>query len=170
MSRELTAALIGAGPHAALGEYAKVFDRVTGAWDCDYVHFTEDSAVVERYSGNVTFGWVLDGWAVQDVWAWNAPEGEATRRVAGTTIRFLDRETGIWTVYWFMPEKAIVITLKGGAVGDRIVLEDDGADGLRRRWSFNEIRPESFVWRGERSADGGKTWWLQAEYHMRRRT
>jgi len=169
MSIELSAALIAAGPHAALGDHAKVFDRVTGAWDCDYVHFAEDGTVVARYTGDVTFGWVLEGWAVQDVWASNVLEGETTRRAAGTTIRFLDRETGIWTVCWIMPEKGTVITLKGGAVGDRIILENDGADGLRRRWSFNDIRPESFVWRGERSTDGGDTWWLQAEYHMRRR-
>jgi hypothetical protein len=36
------------------------------------------------------------------------------------------------------------------------------------RWSFNDIRPDSFVWRDEASNDG-KTWKLQAEYQMKRR-
>ena len=41
--------------------------------------------------------------------------------------------------------------------------------GKDTRWSFNDIRPDSFVWREEESSDRGKTWWLQAEVHMKRR-
>src|SRR5262249_51974645 len=131
MGNELAAALMAAGPNAALGYQAKVFDRLVGAWDCNYVHFTEDGTVVERRPGDVTLGWVLDGWAVQDVWAWNVREGETTRRTAGTTIRVVDRTTGVWTIYWIMPEAGTVTTLKGGAVGDRIVLEGESASGDR---------------------------------------
>jgi hypothetical protein len=37
------------------------------------------------------------------------------------------------------------------------------------RWSFNEIQTDSFIWRGEKSRDGGKTWRLREEHHMKRR-
>jgi len=53
--------------------------------------------------------------------------------------------------------------------GDRIVLRGTDVDGYPIRWSFNEIKPESFVWRGEKSRDDGKTWKLEEEHHMKRR-
>ena len=37
------------------------------------------------------------------------------------------------------------------------------------RWSFDDIRPDSWVFRDEETRDGGKTWRLQSEYHMKRR-
>ena len=61
----------------------------------------------------------------------------------------------------------------GGALavpeGDRIVLRGVDSDGSPIRWSFNDIKPDSFVWRGEKSRDGGKTWKLEEEHHMKRR-
>ena len=54
------------------------------------------------------------------------------------------------------------------AIGDKKYGSQD-TDGSEMRWSFNDIRPDSFVWRGEVSHDGGKTWWLQEEHHMKRR-
>jgi hypothetical protein len=61
----LGAALLADGPHASLGEQVHVFDRLVGAWDCHYVHLAEDGSVIEEYDGRVTFGWIIDGWAVQ---------------------------------------------------------------------------------------------------------
>jgi hypothetical protein len=37
------------------------------------------------------------------------------------------------------------------------------------RWSFNDLKGDSFIWRGEKSGDGGKTWKLEEEHHMKRR-
>jgi hypothetical protein len=36
------------------------------------------------------------------------------------------------------------------------------------RWSFSDITPDTFRWRGERSRDGDKSWQLQAEFLARR--
>jgi hypothetical protein len=60
--------------------------------------------------------------------------------------------------------------MKGGLVGDRIVLLGKDDEGNSLRWSFNEIKPDTFTWRGEISRDSGKTWFLQEEHHMRRRS
>jgi hypothetical protein len=67
-----------------------------------------------------------------------------------------------------LPEAGIIKSLAGGEVGDRIVLEGTADDGSALRWSFNEIRQASFVWRGEKSTDS-KSWRLTGDYHLRRR-
>jgi hypothetical protein len=160
--------LPAAAPHPSVGDQALVFDRFVGTWDGEYAHFAGDGSLVERYSGEVTFGWIVDGRAMQDVWIGEPADGRTERRI-GTSIRFFDAASAEWHVFWFAPEAGIATTVKGGVVGDRIVLEGENADGSSRRWSFNDIRPESFVWLGERSADGGRTWHRTAEYRFRRR-
>ena len=37
------------------------------------------------------------------------------------------------------------------------------------RWSYDDLRSDSFVCRAEVSSDGGRSWKLQSEYHMSRR-
>lgn len=167
---ELAAALLAGGPHVSLGDQARVFDRFVGTWDCEYTHFSADGQITERYPGEVTFGWIIDGWAMQDVWIGYRQDDESARRSIGTTIRYLDPASGLWNVVWFAPEGGVRTTVVGGAQGDRIVLEGETRDGARRRWSFNDIRQDSFVWRGEHSDDGGRTWYLAADYRMRRRS
>jgi hypothetical protein len=36
--------------------------------------------------------------------------------------------------------------------------------GAAMRWTFTDIKPDSFHWIGERSLDDGASWQLQAEY------
>ncbi len=160
-------ALKADGPHPSLGEQARAFDRFVGTWNADFTHFAPDGAVFERYPGKVLFGWILDGRAMQDVWISGPSESEPEGSL-GTSIRFFDTAAGLWRVVWMLPEYGVVATVEGGIVGDRIVLEGVNPDGSQRRWSFNDIRPDSFVWRGERSDDRGSTWRLVAEYQMSR--
>ena len=169
MADDLTTILHAARPHPSLGDDAWLFDRFVGTWDTDYTHFGTDGAVSERFAGEVIFGWILDGRAMQDVWI-AYPRGERKERSIGTSIRFFDANAGLWNVIWISPEGSIVTTVRGGAVGDRIVLEGENLDGSRRRWSFNDIGPDSFTWRGEGSTDQGTTWHASAEYHMTRRS
>lgn len=167
--QEMIRSLGADGPHPSLGEQGRVFDRFVGTWNADYTHFTPEGAVLERYPGQVLFGWILNGWAVEDIWSWGPREGQAEAS-AGISIRYFDAGAGIWHVIWILPENGTVVTVQGGIVGDRIVLEGANPNGTLRRWSFNEIGPDSFVWRGERSEDGGSTWRLNAEYQMSRAT
>ena len=165
---QLRSVLHADGPHEALGDQAHVFDRFVGAWDCEYTNFADDGTVSARYPGQVTFGWILDGYAMQDVWSGDV--GGDGERAAGTTIRFFDPAVERWTVVWIYPPGAVLTTMKGGQVGDRIVLEGGNADGSSIRWSFDDIQEDSFTWRGERSTDDGSTWHLTADYRMVRRT
>ncbi len=105
----LGAVLLADGPHASLGERAHLFDRFVGAWDCHYAHLAEDGSVTEEYDGRVTFGWINDGWAMQDVWSGGGS--------VGTSIRWFDPNAGEWTVMWLAPQANVVITVRGGAVG-----------------------------------------------------
>jgi hypothetical protein len=160
-------ALQADGPNPSLGDQARAFDRIAGAWSADYTHFNPDGSVLQRYTGSVLFGWILDGHAMQDVWIGEPVDGR-TERSLGTSIRFFDAAAQTWRVVFVLPEANVITTVQGGMVGDRIVLDGANSDGSLRRWSFNDIREDSFVWRGERSEDDGATWRLVAEYQMTR--
>jgi hypothetical protein len=162
---EMIRALSAKGPHNNLGQHAQLFDRFVGTWDLDCVYFDAE-ARTSGFRGDWTFGWVLDGLVIQDVLI----EGDKQlRSKLGTTIRFFEARSGQWRVVWIPPLSGNVITLTGGAVGDRIVLLGQDVDGSKLRWSFNEIRADSFLWRGETSADGGKTWRIEQEMRLKRR-
>jgi len=111
---------------------------------------------------------VLDGRAIQDLWITYPKQGEKERGI-GTSIRFFDDESRMWRVVFVSPRHGAVLTVQGGVEGDRIVLRGKDADGTQLRWSFNEIKNDSFTWRGEKSRDGGRTWKLEEEHHMKRR-
>jgi hypothetical protein len=164
-------ALIGvlpaSSPHPSLGDEARVWDRFVGAWDCDYTFFLEDGSV--RHSrGEVDFGWVMDGRAIQDIWI-TYPNEAGKERGVGTSVRFFDNKSKMWQVVFISPAYSAVVTVRGGTEGDRIVLRGVDDEGSMLRWSFNDIKADSFTWRGEKSRDGGKTWKLEEEHHMRRR-
>jgi len=59
-------------------------------------------------------------------------------------------------------------TLAGRREGDRIILTGEEQD-RPIRWTFNDIRSDSFVWRGEMQDRQG-AWQLGAEFRLRRLT
>jgi hypothetical protein len=156
------------GPHASLGDESKALSRVIGAWDVEYADFLKDGTVTHR-SGEFIVGWVLDGRVVQDLWIVD-PSAAGKDREVYTTVYYLDPKTRAWHATFVDPESASVLSFTGGAAGsDRFVLETPDTNSKTTRWSFNDIRPGSFVWRDEQSSDGGNTWRLKSEYHMKRR-
>lgn len=164
MVKELSAP----GPHASLRDEARVFDRLVGTWDCDFGFYAEDGSV-RHTPGELKFGWIIDGRALQDIWITYPTKGSKERGI-GTSIRFFDSKSKMWRVVFVSPAYGALVTVQGGVEGNRIVLRgtDDGGSALR--WSFNDIQANSFIWRGEKSRDGGKTWRLEEEHHMTRRT
>jgi hypothetical protein len=166
----MIAGLGAPGPHASLGPEARVFDRFVGTWDCDYSFIAEDGKVTHQ-PGELLFGWIIDGRAIQDVWIVQ-PRAPGEERFVGTSVRFYEPSSGKWKVVFVAPTVGAIRQVEGGAEGDRIVLigrRPDGADGEVSRWSFDDIKPDSFTWRGEKSVDGGKTWRLREEHRMTRR-
>ena len=165
---DMVAALQAMGPHPSLGEQAKVFGRFVGVWDGEYTGFSQDGKTTHS-AGEWIFGWVMDGRAMEDLFIIH-PSAVRKERYIGTTLRYFDPKSATWSVTFVDPENGAVETLNGGAAGDdRIVLHGENTDGKQSRWSFDEIRADSWVFRDEVSSDGGTTWRLREEDHMKRR-
>ena len=156
-----------ANPNPSLGEEAQTFDRLIGSWDADF-SFPQADGTVRHKKGELHFGWVMDGHAIQDLWI-GYPTGEQKERTIGTTFRFFDTKLKQWRIVFINPQFNYVVTTQGGREGDRIVLRGSDSDGLPIRWTFREIMPQSFHWTGEKSHDGGNTWVLEQDHHMKRR-
>ena len=112
-------------------------------------------------AGEIHFGWVLEGRAIQDVWI-------LPGIFFGTTLRVYDPGLDAWHILWSDPLKQLYTRQIGRARGSDIVQEGTADGGAAMRWSFTEITPDGFRWTGERSRDGGATWQLQADFRARR--
>jgi len=130
---------------------------------------------VRSGTGEWWFSWVLEGRAMQDVWIVptraqrseeHGPLLSGSNDRYGSTVRWFDRAERQWKMVWINPVSGKTNTLAGGRQGDRVVLEGE-EDGHPLRWSFNDIRPNSFVWRGETHASDG-LWRLDAEFRLKR--
>jgi hypothetical protein len=164
---DLTTALKATSAHPSLSDQAEVVGRLVGTWDVEYTDFAKDGKAIHR-TGQFIVGWVMDGRALQDVWIVN-PSGTRKQREVYTDLHHFDPKSRTWRTTFVDPEHGPVARFTGGPVGnDRFVLETQDMGSNTTRWSANDIRPDSFVWRDEASSDGGKTWRLQAEYHMKR--
>ena len=166
-------ALLAPGPAPALAEAARVYDWLSGSWDAIVVDYDRDGTRHES-RGEWHFAWVLAGRAMQDVWispprAEQEMNGGAGERVRyGTSLRVFDAAAGTWRVAWFNPVNGAENHLVGRRIGDAVVQEGQLADGTRIRWSFVDVRPGSFTWRGELSTDGGRAWRVDAEFFCTR--
>jgi hypothetical protein len=147
----------------------ELYGRFVGSWDLDVTHFPEN-APVRRRRGEWHFGWALEGRAIQDVWI-VPPRGERTQSDAvtnsspyGTTLRIYDTKLDAWRIHWFEPVGQVFLQMIGRAEGRDIVQIGTSEDGRLLRWSFREITADSFLWRGESSADQGATWRLVTEF------
>ena len=110
--------------------------------------------------GEIHFGWVLEGRAIQDVWILPGV-------FYGTTLRVYDPGIDAWHILWSDPVRHFYSRQIGRARDSDIVQHGKNDAGETVRWSFTEITPNSFRWTGERSRDGGKTWQLQADFFAR---
>jgi hypothetical protein len=108
-------------------------------------------------SGEIHFAYALEGRAIQDVWI-------LPGMFYGTTLRIYDPVLDAWQILWSDPLKQYYTHQIGRARGKDIVQEGTDATGVPTRWTFTDITSDSFRWLGERSDDGGKTYWLQAEF------
>lgn len=167
-------ALVAPGPAPERGADMDLYGWLIGSWDLDVVEIGPQG-LTRRRTGEWHFGWVLEGRAIQDAWivpergVRNPDQAVAEAQYYGTTFRVFDPRIGAWRIQWIDPVAQAYLTMIGRKVGDDIVQEGEDALGNKRRWSFSQITPDSFRWRGEVSADLGATWFLHMEYHARRR-
>ena len=126
-----------------------LFGHFVGDWDMDIEFYNEDGDTTYRGLGSWSFSWVLDGHAIQDVFSYPTQTG----RGVGTTLRTYSRDRDEWQIIFLGAGREEITILHGGRHGDDIVLQGIDADG-HNRWTFTDIRPDSFTWTGEISLDG----------------
>jgi hypothetical protein len=164
-------ALHVSSPAADLAERLMLFGQFVGSWNLQWFGF-DQRAEPSTMSGELHFGWVLGGRAVQDVWIvpgrGQPHAGEPALAFHGSTIRFYDASIDAWRSTWIEPVNGRVRRFIGRSVDGDIVLVSD-EDEPQLRWRFTDIGPESFRWRGESSRDGGISWELDEEMVATRR-
>jgi hypothetical protein len=111
--REAMIRVLGsANPNPSLGKEAQTFDRLVGSWDADF-SFPQADGTVRHKKGELHFGWVMDGHAVQDLWI-GYPTGEQKERTIGTTFRFFDTKLKQWRIVFINPQYNYVVNTQGG--------------------------------------------------------
>jgi hypothetical protein len=147
---------------------ADIFNWLIGDWQADVYDYRADGTRSVN-KGEWHFSWVLEGRAIQDVWivppvSLRDPSTSKENNRYGTTLRIYDPEIGAWRVFWFNPVTQDRSQLVARRVGGTIVQQGIDDDGSFVRWTFQDIKADTFVWRGEFSRDGGRTWRLDAEF------
>jgi hypothetical protein len=169
MNETFSNVLGAAGPHESLGRHADTYGRVIGSWQGELVdHFS--GKLPQTHSVEAHFSWVLEGRAVQDVWITPARPDRSAKRALdwyGTTLRIYDPKAELWRATWSDPASGYRIELEGRRQGDDIVQLGSRA-GRPIRWTFSEIRSDSFRWQGHALEDDGATWRLEVDIRFRR--
>jgi hypothetical protein len=161
------------GPDAERMPALMLFGRFIGAWLMDVSFFNPDGACIARFKADWLFSWILQGRAIQDVLISPCKEERAANPNAplrlGTTLRYYDPVQDFWRVVFVGTTSNTHVSLIGRKRGDGILLEGPDVDGSPMQWSFSEITPNSFRWRGMISKDSGKSWYLEQEMFATRR-
>jgi hypothetical protein len=97
-----------------------------------------------------------------------AGDAAAERYSYGSTLRIYNPVIDAWQIQWTDPVTQNFCTMIGRRDGEEIVQHGHNASGSPIRWSFSQITPDSFRWRGETSPDCGATWRLDSEFFARR--
>jgi hypothetical protein len=167
----LPAALHAAGPADPHAEELHLFGQFIGSWDIAWSGLDGEGRTLTA-RGELHFGWVLGGRAVQDVCIvpgrGERAEGGSPLAFHGSTVRFYDASLGAWRSTWIDPVNNRVRRFTGRRAGDDILLLSD-EDEPQLRWRFTDIKADSFTWRGETSRDGGATWIVDEEMRINRK-
>jgi hypothetical protein len=176
-SSDLIPVLHADGPAPDRAGALELYGQFVGDWDADIVTYTPDG-MHHQGQGEIHFGWVLEGRAIQDVWMIprrkerlpEAPVMPVSGNWYGTTIRVYDPALDAWRIYWIDPATNAYYQQVGRKQGADIVQQGTTEAGALSRWSFTEIRPNSFHWKGEASFDKGASWRLRVEVFALRRS
>lgn len=159
----LAGALLASGPHPSLGREAETYGRFAGRWRGTYRLLLPEGTRSGRIA--VTFGWVLEGRAIQDS-GWML-EGLEPKDGPGSTLRFYDPGIKAWRILFVDPVNHIYKEMVGRRVGDDVI-QQGYSGGRAIKWTFTEVTARSFTWRGYHLADDGDTWVMVDEYRFER--
>jgi len=169
----LLAVLSAPGRSAEIDESADAYGWLVGSWDLEVLRYKAVDVSSRNIKGEVHFGWVLEGRAIQDVWIMprisdRKLDSDRTNNMYGTTLRVWDPGTQAWRIRWINPVSGHEERQTGRKIGDEIVQIGARLDGTPTRWRFTDITPDSFSWIGEALEPDGETWKLEGEFRARR--
>jgi hypothetical protein len=169
----LHAVLAAPGRSPDIPAAADAYGWLIGSWDLDVLHYGMADLTGRRLKGEVHFGWVLEGRAVQDVWIMppRSERGSDIDRgmnMYGATLRVWDPSIHAWRITWINPVSGHREDQIGRRSGENVVQMGARPDGTQTRWSFSEITPDSFRWLGEALEPDGKAWKIEGEFRARR--
>ena len=161
---------VKAGFHGALAashrspeipEEADAYGWLIGSWELEVRHYMVD-VTAQNIKGEVHFGWVLEGRAIEDVWIMprrseRITELDKSNNMYGATLRVWDASIQAWRVTWINPVTSRRDELVGRWCGKDVVQIGTHSDGTPIRWIFSEITHDSFHWIGEALLPDGKT-------------
>jgi hypothetical protein len=161
------------GPAADRVDKMGLYGWLIGAWDMDVHVLPADGARIEG-KGEIHFGWVLEGRAIQDVWI-TPPRGfrddpaGAAADFYGSTFRIYDPGLDAWHIFWLDPTKQFYSRMLGRADGAEIE-QLTVNETPRRRWRFSDITPDSFHWTADvdEGSGGAAKWRRHIEFFARR--
>ena len=159
--------LAAGGPDPGLKEKLMLFGQFVGDWNIVEARYTQADGAEVKMKGEVHFGWILGGTAIQDVWM-GCRVGSQKVTLFGTTIRFYDPKIDAWRSTWLSPLKGLVQNFIARKINGEIVLEGKTAEGYPEKWIFSQITSQSFRWHSEETHDNGETWLLTEEMQIRK--
>jgi len=169
--------LAAPGRSPEISEKNDVYGWLVGSWDLEVLHYAAVDVAPLHIQGEVHFGWVLEGRAIQDVWimprvsersANVLDTNKKTNSMYGTTLRIWDASIQAWRIRWINPVTNHYEQQIGRRVGNDVVQVGACVDGTPTRWQFTEITPNSFHWLGEALNADGATWKLEGEFRATR--
>jgi hypothetical protein len=167
--RQFRAILHADAPASEHQDKLALYGWLVGSWEMDVVRHNPDGQTM-RSDGEIHFGWVLGGRAIQDVWIAPRPSSGLPPQMFGTTLRIYDPGQDAWHILWSDPVKRYYTRQIGRAQGADIVQTGTNAAGENVRWRFTKIQPSSFDWIGERGIEGTQKWLTEVEFFARRIT
>ena len=159
------AALGSEAPPAERADDMGLYGWLIGSWEMDTIRHL-DGGGIEESTGEIHFGWVLEGRAIQDLWI--RPRRPAPSTMYGTTLRVFDPGIDGWHIIWSDPLNQDYSRQIGRAEGSGIVQVGEDSRGLKTRWRFTEITGDSFHWIGEERASEADPWRVTYEHFARR--
>lgn len=165
--------LLADGPTSLYATEMEQFGRLAGHWDMQITYYPANGSPARHITGEWEFGYALEGRAVIDVWQWpRRDELDNTVRSpdqeCGLCVRIWDPRLQLWRFTFHGTARGDVLHMYARQIGDEIVMER-AAGGDLIRWTFTDIRTETFRWKNERSTTGGRTWRLDQEVTAHRR-
>jgi hypothetical protein len=94
-ARSFVEALASDGPAADRADKMNLYGWLIGRWTMDATVHPDDGGA-HRGPGEIYFGWVLEGRAIQDVWILPGV-------FCGTTLRVYDPNIDAWHILWSDP-------------------------------------------------------------------